>query len=58
MEKDRDIPELRPLTAEELAARKRRNLWLALALVGFVVLVMVITIIRLSADPSMPDRGF
>jgi len=50
--------EVRPLTDAETRARNRRNLWLALALVAFVVIVLAITIVRLSGDPSMPDAGF
>ncbi len=37
------------LTPEELAARKRRNLWLALSIAAFVVLVFLITIAKLKA---------
>ncbi len=37
-------------SAEELAAQKSRNRWLALALVAFVVLVGATTIIRLGAS--------
>lgn len=36
------------LSPEENAARKKRNLWLALALLGFVVLVGATTAIRIS----------
>lgn len=38
------------LTPQQTSARKRRSLWLALALVSFVVLVFVITITRLGAN--------
>lgn len=34
------------MTPDELAARKRRNLWIALAIVGFVVLVFLVTMTR------------
>lgn len=37
-----------PLSEEAIQARKRRNLWLAWALVAMIVLVMVITMVRLS----------
>jgi hypothetical protein len=37
------------LTPEEVAARKRRNLWLALSIAGFVLLVFFITLARLKA---------
>jgi hypothetical protein len=35
------------LTSEELAARKRRNAWLAFALVAFMVLVFTTTFLRM-----------
>ncbi|MCI4644252.1 MAG: hypothetical protein MRY64_05665 [Hyphomonadaceae bacterium] len=50
--------EPRRLTEEELKARKRRNLWLALALGAFVVAVLAITMIKLSQGAAMPDGGF
>jgi hypothetical protein len=37
------------MTPEELKARKRRNLWLALAVGAFVVLVFAITLAKLQA---------
>lgn len=37
------------MTPEELQARKRRNLWIALAIAGFIVLVFLITLARLQA---------
>jgi uncharacterized membrane protein (DUF485 family) len=37
------------MTPDELRARKRRNLWLALAIVTFVLLVFFITIAKLQA---------
>lgn len=42
-----ETPEIRPLTAEERAAQKKRNVWLAFALLGFLVLVFIITIVRI-----------
>lgn len=48
----------RQLTEEEVRARKRRNLWLALALVGFVVLVMAITVVRLQGFTAATDGGY
>lgn len=39
-----------------LKARNRRNLWLGLALGGFVVLVLVVTLIRLNSGVGVPDR--
>lgn len=35
------------LTPEELAARKRRNLWIAFAVGAFIVLVFAITIAQM-----------
>ena len=34
------------MTPEELQARKRRNLWIALAIAAFVVLVFLITMVK------------
>lgn len=42
-----ETPEIRALTAEERKAQKKRNIWLALALLGFLVLVFVTTIVRI-----------
>jgi hypothetical protein len=53
MTEDRDdAPVL--LTEDARRAQKRRNLWLALALVAFVVLVAVTTILRLGG--GVPER--
>lgn len=49
-------PDVRRMTPEELAARKKRNLWLGLALAGFVVLVMITTIIRLTTGTGISER--
>lgn len=46
-DKGRDFPQTGRLDAEGLAARNKRNIWLALALVGFVVLIGLITVVRL-----------
>jgi len=35
------------MTPEELKARKRRNMWIALAIVAFVALVFLITLTKL-----------
>jgi uncharacterized membrane protein len=40
------------LTPEELAARKRRNMWLATALVAFMVLVFATTLLRMQQNSS------
>lgn len=37
------------LTPEELKARKRRNLWLALSIGAFIVLVFAITVSKMQA---------
>jgi hypothetical protein len=37
------------MTPEELRARKRRNLWIALSVGAFVVLVFLITVVKLQA---------
>jgi hypothetical protein len=42
--------------AEALKARKRRNLWLGLALAAFVVLVMITTVIRLHTGTGVSER--
>jgi hypothetical protein len=50
-----DAPHMAP---EAIAARKKRNVWLGLALFGFVVLVAVTTIIRLSNTDLSEGAGF
>ncbi len=37
------------MSPEEIAARRRRNLWLALSLGAFVLLVFLITLAKLKA---------
>jgi len=37
------------MTPDELNARKRRNLWIALAIAAFVLLVFLITVAKLQA---------
>ena len=37
------------LTPEELKARKRRNMWLALSLAAFILLVFAITVSKMQA---------
>ncbi len=46
MAADRDLPETVTLTPAELAARKRRNLWIAVSIAAFVVLVFLITMAK------------
>ena len=41
---------VRTLTEAESKARKRRNLWLALSLFSFVLIVLAITMVRLSQN--------
>jgi hypothetical protein len=38
------------MTPEELKARKRRNVWIALSILAFVVLVFAITLAKLGAN--------
>lgn len=45
------------MTPEELNARKRRNLAIAAALVLFVVLVFVITVLRLTSNIAAGAGG-
>jgi hypothetical protein len=40
------------LTPEELRARKRRNVWIAAALVAFIVLVFATTVLRLQQNQA------
>ena len=42
------------LSTDDVRARKRRNLWLALALLGFVILVGVVTAVRVQESFSDP----
>ncbi len=49
-------PAVPQLDAEALKARKKRNLWLGLALAAFVVLVMVTTIVRLNTGIGVSER--
>jgi len=37
------------MTPDELKARKRRNLWIALSVAAFVLLVFLITVTKLKA---------
>jgi hypothetical protein len=50
-----DAPHIAP---ESIAARKKRNVWLGLALFSFVVLVAVTTIVRLSNTDLSEGAGF
>lgn len=56
MDKGRDFPETARLSVEEIKARKKRNVWLGLALLGFVVLVMVTTFVRLNTGIGVSER--
>lgn len=40
------------MTPDELKARKRRNLWIALSIVAFVVLVFAITLTKIGANAA------
>lgn len=57
-DQNQEPPVVQRLSEDELAARKKRNLWLALSLVGFVALVLMVTFVRLSQTTVMPDGGF
>jgi hypothetical protein len=43
-------------SVEEIKARNRRNMWLGLALFGFVVLVLVVTMVRLYSATGVAER--
>jgi len=45
----RQVDETVALTPDELAARKRRNVWIALAVAAFIVLVFAITLTQMQA---------
>ncbi len=53
---ERQPPSGLQLDAAAIKARTRRNLWLGLALGGFVVLVLVVTLIRLNSGVGVPER--
>ena len=54
-----DTPQMpAPLSPEQRAAQKKRNVWLALALVTFVVLVGVTTVIRIQETDMAKSEGF
>jgi hypothetical protein len=38
------------LTPEQLTARNRRSLWIALGLVGFIVLIFLTTFLRMQSN--------
>lgn len=46
MAQGNDLPETVVLTPEQAKARSRRNLWIALAIGAFVVLVFLITMTK------------
>jgi uncharacterized membrane protein len=41
------------LTDQELTARNRRNMWMALALVGFIVVIFMTTFLRMQHNSRM-----
>lgn len=47
------IPQRSP---EEIKAQKKRNMWLGLALFGFVLLVLMVTVIRLATATGISER--
>ena len=52
-----DYPETVKLTAEEEAARKRRNRMIALSLIGFIGLIFLTTVIRLGQNIASGSAG-
>ncbi|MBX3430166.1 MAG: hypothetical protein KF779_11360 [Hyphomonadaceae bacterium] len=48
MTADNELPDSVTLTPDELKARNRRNLWIALAIGAFVVLVFLISMVKVS----------
>ena len=46
MAPENDLPETVTLSPDEVKARKRRNLWIALSIAAFVVLVFLITMVK------------
>lgn len=49
MAADNDIRETVTLTPDELKARKRRNVWIALTITGFVLLVFLISMVKVES---------
>ncbi|WP_019959796.1 hypothetical protein [Woodsholea maritima] len=45
------------LSPEELAARNKRNIMIALSLVGFMGLIFAVTVIRLASNISAGGAG-
>ena len=45
-----DQPGPAKLSPEQEAARKRRNVWIFWALIGFIVLIFVTTVVRLTGN--------
>lgn len=45
-----DLQKLMRLTPEQLEARNRRSLWIALGLVGFIVLIFLTTFLRMQSN--------
>lgn len=43
---------------EEIVAQKKRNVWLALALVGFILLVGITSAIRIQGTDFSKSEGF
>jgi hypothetical protein len=51
-----DFPAPAQLSETELAARKRRNLWIALGLVVLIGLIFAITIVHLGGDVASREH--
>jgi hypothetical protein len=45
------------LTAEQEAARKKRNVAIAIGLVSFMVIIMVVTMLRISQNIAASSAG-
>jgi len=45
------------LTPEEVAARKRRNVWIALGLVAFIVLLFTTTFLRMMHNQKVAHEA-
>ena len=52
-----EYPETVQLTAEEEAARKRRNRVIALSLIGFIGLIFLTTVVRLGQNIAASSGG-
>jgi len=56
-QKPPEEPAFVQLDPEALRARKRRNAWLAAALLAFVAIVGIATMVRIGEEATKPDKG-